>query len=117
MLRQPRVVGSPRAIERFPVVIYLAKRSVAFPEVEMRSCEDYALAFGWEVSLTVVDDETDKCPEQRPLLLAALQTITDRTAGAILIASKATVSPLDGEFDAFARQVGKAGGFVQVTRR
>lgn len=116
-LHRTRVEGSPEDPKRFSVVIYLARTGVAFPELEMRSCEDYALAFGWEVSLTVVDDESEKCPEQRPLLLAALQTIRDRSAGAILIASQATVSPIDGEYNDFARQVEKAGGFVQVTRR
>ncbi|MEU6237920.1 hypothetical protein [Kitasatospora sp. NPDC047058] len=103
--------------ERFQVVVYLARTGSAFPELEMRNCEEYARAFGWEVSLTVVDDETDKSPERRPLLLAALQAVKDRTTGAILVPSKATVSPIDGEYDEFARLVEKAGGFVQVTRR
>ncbi len=115
----PRVEGIPeaKAVERFPVVIYLAKAGPDFPEVEMRRCEEYALAFGWEVTLTVVDDEVEKAPERRPLLLAALQTVRDSTAGAILVASKAAVSPIDGEYEEFARQVERAGGFVQVTRR
>lgn len=117
MLHRARVEEVPKDTERFTVVIYLAKTTVAFPELEMRSCEEYALAFGWQVSLTVVDDEMEKCPEQRPLLLAALQTVKDKSAGAILIASQATISPIDGEYHAFARQVEKAGGFVQVTRR
>ncbi|MFE5583723.1 hypothetical protein [Kitasatospora sp. NPDC056531] len=111
------VEGNPNRTERFQVVIYLAKTSPAFPELEMRSCEEYALAYDWEVSLTVLDDEMEKPPEQRPLLLAALQTIKDRSAGAILIPSKATVSPIDGEFDEFAAQVEKAGGFLQVACR
>ncbi|MEV8328363.1 hypothetical protein [Kitasatospora sp. NPDC056731] len=104
-------------IKRFQVVIYLAKASPAFPELEMRSCEEYALAFGWTVALTVVDDEMEKPPDQRPLLLAALQTIQNLGAGAILIPSRATVSPIDGEFDEFSRRVEKVGGFIQVTRR
>ncbi|MFG2905192.1 hypothetical protein ACGF13_09040 [Kitasatospora sp. NPDC048286] len=117
MSRRNQVEVAPKDTERFTVVIYLAKTSVAFPELEMRSCEDYALAFGWRVSVTIVDDELEKCPEQRPLLQAALQTIKDKSAGAILIASQATVSPIDGEYREFARQVERAGGFVQVTRR
>ncbi|MGW2376100.1 MULTISPECIES: hypothetical protein [Kitasatospora] len=103
--------------ECFQVVIYLAKPSPAFPELEMRACEDYALAHNWDVTLTILDDETEKPPEQRPLLLAALQSISDKTAGSILIPSKAAISPLDGEFDDFAAQVEKAGGFLQVARR
>ncbi|MBV6702385.1 hypothetical protein KV557_35680 [Kitasatospora aureofaciens] len=111
------VEGVPKGIKRFQVVIYLAKVGPGFPELEMRSCEDYALTFGWEVALTVVDDEVEKPPEQRPLLLAALQTIKDRGAGAILIPSRAAVSPIDGEFDEFAGQVERAGGFIQAARR
>ncbi|MFI9363931.1 hypothetical protein ACIG5E_23185 [Kitasatospora sp. NPDC053057] len=103
--------------ERFQVVIYLAKPSPAFPELEMRSCEEYALAHNWDVTLTVLDDETEKPPEQRPLLLAALQTIKDKTAGAILAPSRTAISPIDGEFDEFAAQVEKVGGFLQVARR
>ncbi|MGW3040836.1 hypothetical protein ACWC9T_12480 [Kitasatospora sp. NPDC001159] len=103
--------------ERFQVVIYLAKNGPAFPELEMHSCEEYALTHNWDVTLTVVDDETEKPPEQRPLLLAALQTIKDRGAGAILAPSRTAVSPIDGEFDEFAAQVEKAGGFLQVVRR
>jgi hypothetical protein len=98
-------------------VIYLDKTGPAFPELEMRSCEEYALTHNWDVTLTVVDDETEKPPEQRPLLLAALQTIKDKGAEAILVPSKTAVSPIDGEFDEFAGQVEKAGGFVQVARR
>ncbi|MFJ9842356.1 hypothetical protein ACIRYZ_18090 [Kitasatospora sp. NPDC101155] len=110
-------VGTAPTTERFQVVIYLAKTSPAFPELEMRSCEEYALTHNWDVTLTVVDDETEKPLEQRPLLLAALQTIKDKGAEAILIPSKTAVSPIDGEFDEFASQVEKAGGFVQVARR
>ncbi|MFJ9774101.1 hypothetical protein ACIRVF_23145 [Kitasatospora sp. NPDC101157] len=103
--------------ERFQVVIYPAKPTSAFPELEMRTCENYALAHHWDVALTVLDDETDKPPEQRPLLLAALQTISDRTAGAILTPSRTAISPIGGEFDEFAAQVEKAGGFLQVAPR
>ncbi|MFJ9609013.1 hypothetical protein ACIRS1_22005 [Kitasatospora sp. NPDC101176] len=113
----PSAAQAREGIERFRVVIYLAKSTAAFPELEMRSCEDHALAFGWEVSLTFVDDETDRCPEQRPLLLAALQTVRDDSAGAILVPSRAAVSPIDGEYDDFSALVEKAGGFVQVARR
>ncbi|MER7671101.1 hypothetical protein ABTY61_21920 [Kitasatospora sp. NPDC096128] len=117
--RTPSAPHSPRLrpTERFQVVIYLAKPTADFPELEMRSCEAYAIAHRWDVTLTVLDDETEKPPEQRPLLLAALQTITDRTAGAILLPSRAAISPIDGEFDDFAAQVEKAGGFLQVARR
>lgn len=101
----------------FQVVIYLAKPTPVFPELEMRSCEQYALLHRWGVTLTVLDDETEKPPDRRPLLLAALKTITDRTAGAILTPSRAAISPIDGEFDDFAAEVEKAGGFLQVVHR
>ncbi|MFJ8471525.1 hypothetical protein [Kitasatospora sp. NPDC094011] len=99
------------------VVIYLAKAGSAFPELEMRSCEQYALAFGWNVTLTVVDDEMGKPPQERPLLLAVLQAVRGRGAEAVLVPSRATISPIDGEFDEFAGEIEKAGGFIQVTRR
>lgn len=104
-------------IKGFQVVIYLAKAGPAFPELEMRTCEAYALTFGWEVALTVVDDEMEKPPQERSRLVAVLRTIKGGGAGAMLIPSRATLSPIDGEFDEFARQIEKAGGFVQVTRR
>ncbi|MER7752516.1 hypothetical protein [Kitasatospora sp. NPDC097643] len=115
----PQTLHTPRVevAERFQVVIYLAQNSPAFPELDMHTCESYALAFGWGVSLTVIDSDTETPPERRPKLQTALQRIADDHAGAILVPSKATISPIDGEYDEFARQVEKAGGFLQVTRR
>ncbi|MFJ4190496.1 hypothetical protein [Kitasatospora sp. NPDC089509] len=113
-------VGQERAhqdINGLQVVIYLARTGAAFPELEMRSCEQYALAFGWNVTLTVVDDETGKPPQERHLLLAVLQAVRGRGAEAVLVPSRATISPIDGEFDEFAGEIEKAGGFIQVTRR
>ncbi|MET9181855.1 hypothetical protein ABZX88_27035 [Kitasatospora aureofaciens] len=115
--RTPPAPSPQIPTECFQVVIYLDKPSPAFPELEMRSCEAYALAHHWDVTLTVLDDETEKPPGQRPLLLAALQTIKDKTAGAILVPSKAAISPIGGEFDEFVAQVEKAGGFLQVACR
>ncbi|MBP0452687.1 hypothetical protein J5Y04_24545 [Kitasatospora sp. RG8] len=117
--KPPETLHAPRpeAIDRFQVVVYLTKTDSRFPELEMRSCEQYAHAFNWDVSLTVLDDDTETPPERRSSLQAALQRVKDQRAGAILVASKAAISPIDGEYDEFARQVEKAGGFLQVTRR
>ncbi|MFG2847283.1 hypothetical protein ACGF12_29530 [Kitasatospora sp. NPDC048296] len=104
--------------DRLQVVIYLAKTGSTFPEREMRSCESYALAFNWDVSLIVVDDAADTtAPDRRPMLQAALQRVRSKHSGAILVPSKSTISPIIGEFDEFSRQVEKAGGFLQVTHR
>ncbi|MEV7599777.1 hypothetical protein AB0O91_20580 [Kitasatospora sp. NPDC089797] len=109
---------APETLQRLQVVIYLAKRDSAFPERELALCEAYAAAFGWDISLIVVDDEADtKGPEYRPMLQAALRQITDRQAGAILVPAKATISPIDGEFNEFAERVEKASGFIQVATR
>ncbi|MBO1417354.1 recombinase family protein [Streptomyces sp. FH025] len=99
----------------FQVVLYLARNSHAFPERELNLCESYAKAFNWAVSLIVVDDEaTTKGPEHRPMLQAALQRLRDNRAGAILVPSKCTISPIDGEFNEFAEHVEKASAFIQV---
>ncbi|MEU8511666.1 hypothetical protein AB0C76_08780 [Kitasatospora sp. NPDC048722] len=105
------------ALERLQAVIYLAKTGPTFPELEMRSCEEYALAFNWGVRLTVIDDDLNAPPDSRPNLQIALQHIRAARSGALLVPSKATISPIDGEFHEFSRQVEKAGGFVQVSRR
>ncbi|MQS10927.1 hypothetical protein F7Q99_01180 [Streptomyces kaniharaensis] len=105
------------SIQSFQAVIYLPRIGPTFPELEMRSCEDYALAFGWGISLTVVDDDMETPPDRRAKLQVALRRIKDKQASAILVPSKATISPIDGEYHEFARQVEKAGGFVQVTRQ
>ncbi|MFD8703369.1 hypothetical protein ACFV1W_12180 [Kitasatospora sp. NPDC059648] len=103
---------------KFRVVAYLAKNNSAFPERELRMCESYAATFNWDISLIVVDDEADaKGPEHRPMLQAALQRLLDRRAGAILIPTKATISPIDGEFNEFAERVEKASGFIQIATR
>ncbi|MFD7448814.1 hypothetical protein [Kitasatospora sp. NPDC059827] len=103
---------------KFHVVVYLAKPGTAFPEREMRDCERYADTFGWGITLTVVDEHAnDRSPEERPLLKAALQNLEDRKAGAILVPSRATITPIDGEYNEFAGAVEKAGGFIQVAAR
>ncbi|MEU9079636.1 hypothetical protein [Kitasatospora sp. NPDC048538] len=105
-------------MDRLQVVMYLAKTDAGFPERELRVCERYAAAFDWGVSLIVVDDEVDvRGPEHRPMLRAALQRLLDREAGAILVPTKATISPIDGEFNEFAERVEKASGFIQVATR
>ncbi|MFD7452695.1 hypothetical protein [Kitasatospora sp. NPDC059827] len=99
----------------FQVVTYLAKANSLFPEQELRRCENYARAFNWGISLIVVDDEANvRAPEFRPMLQAAFRQVLDRQAGAILVPSKATISPIDGEFNEFAQRVEKAAGFIQV---
>ncbi|MEE1786069.1 hypothetical protein PUR71_24685 [Streptomyces sp. SP17BM10] len=115
----PRALHTPRveAVERLQVVIYLTKTGPTFPELEMRSCEEYALAFNWGVCLTVIDDDSHTPPDSRPKLQIALQRIRSARSGALLVPSNATISPLDGEFHEFSRQVEKAGGFIQVARR
>ncbi|MGW2378348.1 MULTISPECIES: recombinase family protein [Kitasatospora] len=108
----------PQAVERLQVVAYLARTDSAFPERELRMCEAYALTFNWDISLIVVDDEADaKGPEHRPMLRAALQRVIDQRAGAILVPTKATISPIDGEFNEFAERVEKASGFIQIATR
>ncbi|MFJ9846828.1 hypothetical protein ACIRYZ_41635 [Kitasatospora sp. NPDC101155] len=108
----------PQTLHRPQVVIYLAKTNSRFPERELRMCEAYAHAFRWDISLIVVDDEAAvKGPEHRPMLQAALQRLLENRAGAILIPSKATISPIDGEFNEFAERVEKASGFIQVATR
>ncbi|MFD9685566.1 hypothetical protein ACFWXO_07360 [Kitasatospora sp. NPDC059088] len=103
---------------KFHGVVYLAKPGMAFPEREMRDCERYADTFGWGITLTIVDEHAnDKGPDERPLLKAALQNLKDRKAGAILVPSQATITPIGGEYDEFARAVEKAGGFIQVAAR
>ncbi|MFE4516936.1 hypothetical protein ACFRMQ_22390 [Kitasatospora sp. NPDC056783] len=103
------------AVDRLQVVMYLAKTHSHFPERELRTCEAYAKAFDWGIDLIVVDDETTRAePERRPMLRAALQRLQDRQAGAILVPSKATISPIDGEFNDFAKRVEKASAFIQV---
>ncbi|MBD0695331.1 hypothetical protein BG452_19965 [Streptomyces sp. CBMA123] len=105
-------------MRRLQVVIYLGKTNSAFPERELSLCEAYALAFDWDISLIVVDDEVDvRGPEHRPMLQAALRQILDRQAGAILVPTKATISPIEGEFNEFAERVEKASGFIQVATR
>ncbi|MER7674973.1 hypothetical protein ABTY61_41900 [Kitasatospora sp. NPDC096128] len=100
------------------VVIYLAKVDSAFPERDLSTCESYAHAFNWGISLIVVDDQVDvRGPGHRPMLQAAFRQITDRQAGAILVPSKATISPIEGEFNEFAERVEKASGFIQVATR
>ncbi|MGW2251172.1 hypothetical protein ACWCXH_13320 [Kitasatospora sp. NPDC001660] len=117
--KPPRTLHAPRveALERLQAVIYLAKTGSGFPELEMRSCEEYALAFNWGVCLTVVDDDLNTSPEHRAKLQVALQHIRTARSGALLVPGKATISPIDGEFHEFSRQVEKAGGFIQVARR
>ncbi|MFD5464631.1 hypothetical protein ACFWIQ_17690 [Kitasatospora sp. NPDC127059] len=109
---------APQTLHRLQVVIYLAKPDSAFPERELGQCEAYARTFNWDISLIVVDDEVDvRGPEHRPMLQAALRQILDRQAGAILVPSKATISPIEGEFNEFAERVEKAAGFIQVATR
>ncbi|MFI9363398.1 hypothetical protein ACIG5E_20420 [Kitasatospora sp. NPDC053057] len=108
----------PPHTSRVEVVVYLAKTNSAFPERELRMCESYANTFNWDISLIVVDDEADtKGPEHRPMLRAALQRLIDHRAGAILVPTRATISPIDGEFNEFAERVEKASGFIQVAAR
>lgn len=102
-------------VRSFQVVTYLAKTNFSFPEQELRQCEAYARTFNWGISLIVVDDEANvRAPEYRPMLQAAFRQVLDGQAGAILIPSKATISPIDGEFNEFAQRVEKAAGFIQV---
>ncbi|WP_157882177.1 recombinase family protein [Streptomyces rubellomurinus] len=117
----PESLHAPRVevvTDRLQVVIYLARNGSTFPEREMRSCESYALAFRWNVSLIVVDDSIHTtAPERRPMLQAALHRVRSRDADAILVPARSAISPIVGEFDEFSRQVEKAGGFVQVATR
>ncbi|MFJ8475239.1 hypothetical protein [Kitasatospora sp. NPDC094011] len=70
------------------------------------------------VTLTIVDEHVnDKAPEEHSLLKAALQNLKDQKAGAILVPSRATITPIDGEYNDFAEVVEKAGGFIQVATR
>ncbi|MFD7908459.1 hypothetical protein ACFV4F_38955 [Kitasatospora sp. NPDC059722] len=110
----PQGIGEAR---RFKAVVYLSKTGTAFPELEMQSCEEYAQEFGWGIALTVVDEEVEKSPDRRRMLQAALQKITDGEADAILVPSKAAISPIEGEYNEFAARVEKAAGFVQVAAR
>ncbi|MEV7023365.1 hypothetical protein [Kitasatospora sp. NPDC093558] len=113
-MRNAELINSTQTLQ---AVIYLAKVGPTFPELEMRSCEEYALAFNWGVCLTIIDDDLNTPPDSRPKLQIALQRIRTARSGALLIPSNATISPIDGEFHEFSRQVEKAGGFVQVARR
>ncbi|MFF2075930.1 hypothetical protein ACFVXG_14370 [Kitasatospora sp. NPDC058162] len=114
-MNAPTAPAIPKTLQRLQVVIYLAKTNSAFPERELNSCEAYARAFNWGISLIVVDDEANvRAPEYRPMLQAAFRQVLDGQAGAILIPSKATISPIDGEFNEFAQRVEKAAGFIQV---
>ncbi|MFE6051570.1 hypothetical protein ACFQ6N_12470 [Kitasatospora sp. NPDC056446] len=105
-------------IPRFQVVLYLARTGSDFPESDLRRCEAYAGAFDWGIDLIVLDDETTRRgPDDRPMLRAALRRVLDRQAGAILVPSKASISPIEGEFNDFAKRVEKASGFIQVATR
>ncbi|MEV7770040.1 hypothetical protein [Kitasatospora sp. NPDC086791] len=105
-------------VPAFRAVLYLAKNDSGFPERELSACEAYAKAFDWGIDLIVVDDETSrKGPECRPMLRAALQRVLDRQAGAILVPSRAAISPIEGEFNDFSKRVEKASGFIQVATR
>ncbi|WP_051830476.1 MULTISPECIES: hypothetical protein [Streptomyces] len=100
------------------VVMYLARTNSHFPDRELTMCEAYANAFNWGIDLIVMDDEAPRrAPEHRPMLRAALQRLLDKQAGAILVPSRATISPIEGEFNDFAKQVEKASGFIQVATR
>ncbi|MFI9366894.1 hypothetical protein ACIG5E_38540 [Kitasatospora sp. NPDC053057] len=108
------VLDSP---PRLQVVIYLAKTGTGFPEAEMRRCEEYADEHRWEICLTVLDDELGKSPDRRRSLQSALDHIRSGTASAILVPSKATISPIEGESNDFSHDVEKAGGFIQTVPR
>ncbi|MFJ9695568.1 hypothetical protein [Kitasatospora sp. NPDC101183] len=111
-------MSTPTPPKPFQAVIYLTKGELTFPERELRMCESYARTFNWDISLIVVDTDADSSgPDRRPMLQAALQRVLDHRADAILIPSKATISPIEGEFNEFSHRVEKASGFIQVATR
>ncbi|MEU9503667.1 recombinase family protein [Streptomyces sp. NPDC048196] len=101
-------------IERFRCVIYLCRVPHANIAELRKECAEYAEAFCWEITAVIEDREGSLAPEGRDGLRQAIDLIKSGQAGAVVTAWRSMISPAVQEYDQFAREVEKAGGFLHV---
>ncbi|MGY1452565.1 hypothetical protein [Streptomyces sp. SS8] len=102
--------------ERFRCVVYLCgapNTDITGPREE---CTKHAEAFGWEIT-GVIEERVGLLPPQgRDGLRQAVEHIRSGEAGAVLTAWRSMVSPVPQEYDEVAREIEKAGGFLELAR-
>ncbi|WP_242441025.1 recombinase family protein [Streptomyces sp. CB02923] len=108
------VPTEPDGIARFRCVIYLCGAPGTDLRTPREGCTEYAEAFGWEISDVVEEHAGSLPPELRDGLRRAVERVQRGEAGAVLTAWRSMISPVPQEYDATAREIEKAGGFLHV---
>ncbi|MET8830576.1 recombinase family protein [Streptomyces sp. NPDC004610] len=101
-------------VGRFRCVIYLcgaSRTDIAAPREE---CTEYAEAFGWVITEVIEERAGLLPPHGRDGLRQAVEQIRQGSAGAVLTAWRAMISPVAQEYDEVAREIESAGGFLHV---
>lgn len=108
------VPTDPARIARFRCVIYLCGAPDTDLGTARKECTEYAGGFGWEITDVIEEYMGLLPPEGRDGLRRAVECVQLGEAGAVLTAWRSMISPLPQEYDAIAREVEKAGGFLHI---
>ncbi|MFB1046508.1 hypothetical protein [Streptomyces chrestomyceticus] len=101
-------------VARFRCVIYLCGAPGVDLGAPREECTGYAGAFGWGIA-DVIEEPAGLLPaDGRDGLRRAVEHVQLGGAGAVLTAWRSMISPVPQEYDAIAREIEKAGGFLHV---
>ncbi|MEU9334030.1 hypothetical protein AB0D49_12850 [Streptomyces sp. NPDC048290] len=101
-------------IGRFRCVIYLCGASRTDIDAPRQACAEYARTFGWVVTQVIEERAGLLPPQGREGLREAVEHVRQGSAGAVLTAWRAMISPVAREYDEVAREIERAGGFLHV---
>ncbi|MEU6960187.1 recombinase family protein [Streptomyces chrestomyceticus] len=108
------VPTEPTGVARFRCVIYLSGAPDADLRAPREECTGYAGAFGWDIADVIEEHAGLLPPDGRDGLRRAVEHVQLGGAGAVLTAWRSMISPVPQEYDAIAREIEKAGGFLHV---
>lgn len=108
------VAAEPVKIARFRCVIYLSGAPAADLGAPREECTGYAGAFGWDIADVIEEHAGLLPPDGRDGLRRAVERVQLGEVGAVLTAWRSMISPVPQEYDAIAREIEKAGGFLHV---
>ncbi|WP_234345967.1 hypothetical protein [Streptomyces sp. NRRL F-5755] len=108
------VPAEPAGIARFRCVIYLCGAPDTDLGTARKECTEYAGDFGWEITGVIEEHVGLLPPDGRDGLGRAIERVQLGEAGAVLTAWRSMISPVPQEYDAIAREIEKAGGFLHV---
>ncbi len=99
---------------RFRCLIYLYRD----PDIDIaelrKECTEYAEAFCWEITAVIEEDAEGLSPGARTGLARAVDHIRSGEASAVVTARRSMISPVTREYEQFAHDIEKVGGFLHV---